>query len=121
MKRISINFWMIFDKNENGGDSPEQRPVSKEFLKNLQGLQTKVYIFADDGPPPAKIEGRAPEFQKEIILQAMRERLDAEDMPYSGVAIDRPYAEINLDRKITQHMNWEEVLLKKLNGKKAGG
>ena len=123
MKRISVCYWMIFTRNDEGivDDSPQpQPPVSKEFLKKIQGHQTKVYIYANEGPEPMRVEGREPEFQKEIILQAMKEQLDKEKIPYFGVAIDKPYAEINIDRKITEHKNWESVLVNKLQGKKRG-
>lgn len=118
MKRISVCYWMIFNRNDDGtaDDSPRpQPPVSKEFLKKLPGNQVKLYVYAnEDFSQPTKFEGRAPEFQKDIILLAMKERLNQDGIPFDDLTIEKPYAEININRNITQHKNWENVLLKKL-------
>lgn len=116
MKRVSVNFWMIFGKNENGGDesSPQPCPVSAEFLKKLQGKQVKLFVYANEGPEPAKVEGRVPEFQLEIVKSLMESRLDKAGVPYDEVSIERPFAEVHVNRNITQHENWESLLLNKL-------
>lgn len=116
MKRISVCYWMIFNRSDNGmaDDSPQPRPVSKEFLKKLPGNQVKLFVYANEGLEPVKFEGREPEFQKDIVLLAMKERLDQDGIPFDDLTIEKPYAEININRNITQHKNWENILLKKL-------
>jgi len=116
MKRVSINFWMIFDRNDDGvvESTPQPRPVSKDLLKKVRANQGKILIYANQDPEPARIEGREPEFQKEIIFQAMRERLDKAGIPFFEVAIDKPYAEININEKIIEHVGWEKILIDKL-------
>lgn len=120
MKTISIPFWSIFNRDNELIETPRPKPpVTKEFLEKVQGRQCKVHIYAH--PEPIKIEGKAPDFQIEIILAAMEERLKKESIPYDQVEISRPkYADIHLNSDITQMQGWQEVLLKKLNGKTGG-
>lgn len=121
MKTLSIPFWSIFNRDDELVETPRPRPpVTKEFLEKVQGTQSKIHIYAH--PEPVKIEGRAPDFQIEIIKAAMEERLKKEGIPYDEVMISRPkYADVHLNHEITEHRGWEDVLLKKLNGKKTGG
>ena len=119
MKTMSIPFWSIFNRHDELVETSQPKPpVSKKFLERVKGRQCRVHVYAHS--EPIKIEGRAPDFQIEIILAAMEERLKAEGIPYDEVMISRPkYAEIHLNRDITEMKGWEEVLLRKLNGKKA--
>ena len=124
MKRISVCYWMIFNRNDDGvaDDSPRpQPPVSKAFLKKLPGNQIKLYVYANEGPEPARVEGKEPEFQKDVVLLAMEERLNQGGIPFDEVYLEKPYAEICINRNVTQHKNWESVLFKKLGGKKSRG
>ena len=118
MKRISVCYWMIFNRNDDGmaDDSPRPRPpVSKEFLKKLPGNQVKLYVYAnEDVSQPAKFEGRAPEFQEDIVLLAMEERLNQDGIPFDEVYLEKPYAEININQNITRFKNWEKIVLEKL-------
>ena len=121
MKTLSIPFWSIFNRDDELVSTPQPKPpVTREFLKKVQGTQSKIHIYAH--PEAVKIEGRAPDFQIEIIKAAMEERLKNEKIPYDEVMISRPkYADVHLNSEITEMKGWEEVLLRKLNGKKTGG
>ena len=122
MKTLSIPFWSIFSRDDELvlERSQPKPPVTKEFLEKVKGTQSKIHIYAH--PEPIKIEGRAPDFQIEIILASMEERLKRESIPYDEVMISRPkYADVHLNSEITEMKGWEEVLLRKLEGKKAGG
>jgi len=115
-KKISANFWLIFRKNGDGQAveiSQSQPPISKDLLERIRETQAIIYIYAND-TASTQMEGKEPGFQKEIILSAMKERLDKEKMPYDELVMDRPYADVHLDRKIMEHTNWEEILINKL-------
>lgn len=119
-KKISVCFWSIFNRNDNQGienSSQPSPPVTKELLKKIEANQGNLYIYANEGPNKAEVEGREPEFQKGLVLAMMEERLNKEDMPYFEVAIERPYGDIHLNQRIFQHEGWEELLIKKLSGR----
>jgi predicted HAD superfamily phosphohydrolase YqeG len=61
MKVVSVNFWLIFDRdNEMVESSPQPRPVTKNFLEKVKGNQGKIVVCANDQEETAKIEGRQP-------------------------------------------------------------
>ena len=124
MKTVSVNFWLIFDRDNNGvvEGSPQPRPVTKDFLKRVKGNQGKIVVCANDHDETEKIEGRAPEYQEELIKSCMETRLEQSDMPFDSVVINRPrYSDFHISSDIVQHKGWEDVLLGKLKGKKTGG
>jgi predicted HAD superfamily phosphohydrolase YqeG len=61
MKVVSVNFWLIFDRdNEMVESSPQPHPVTKNFLEKVKGNQGKIVVCANDQEETAKIEGRQP-------------------------------------------------------------
>lgn len=120
-KKIGVYFWSIFDRYEGGEESPvtsEKNPRAKvrDFLSKAKNTEAEIIVYANDyTPQPARIEGRAPEFQKEIIKAAMEERMKNSDIPFDETTIDKPKdMDIDISHKVTEHKNWETVLLKKL-------
>jgi len=122
-KVVSVNFWLIFSRDSGVIENPPQPcPVTKSLLKRVKVNLGKIVICANDQEETAKIEGRQPECQEELIKSCMETRLEQSDMPYDSVVINRPrYSDFHISSDIVQHKGWEEVLLRKLNGKKAGG
>lgn len=122
MKTVAVNFWLIFNRDDEMVETPRpQPPVTKELLKKIHGTQSKIHVYAHQGPEPVRVEGRSPDFQIEIIKAAMEERLRKEEIPYDEVMIEKPkYADVHLNSEITEHVNWENVLLGKLMPGKTG-
>ena len=120
-KKIGVYFWSIFDRYEGGEEravTSEKNPRLKvrDFLKKAQGTEAEIVVYANDyTPQPARIEGREPEFQKEIIKAAMEEKMKQSEIPFDETAINKPKdMDIDINHKVTEHKNWESVLLKKL-------
>lgn len=119
MKTVSVNFWLIFDRNNNGVVEGSPLPVTKDLLERVKGTQGKIVVCANDYDKPAEIEGRAPEFQEDLIKACMSERLKKSEIPFDDVVINRPrYSDFHINREVTEFKDWEKVLLKKLRGKK---
>jgi len=117
-KKISIHFWSIFNRYEEAKESPSspQKRVTKDLLEKIDNAGAKVVVYSDNYPH-SKIEGEGPvpSFQKELIKAAMEERMKQSDMPYDEVVIDKPKdVDLDIDYEITEHKNWEKVLLDKL-------
>jgi len=122
-KKIGVHFWSIFDRYEKATEVPDSsgkddKAKVKDFLKKVKDTEAEIVVYADDFTPhPRRIEGREPEFQKEIIMAAMEERMKNSDIPFDETAINKPKdIDISIDYKVTEHKNWESVLLKKLKG-----
>ena len=123
-KKIGVYFWSIFDRYERKAtevsDSPERNDKAKvrDFLKKAKDTEAEIVVYAEDfSPSPSRIEGRAPEFQKEMIKAAMEERMKQSEIPFNETAINKPKdVDISIDYKVTEPKNWESVLLKKLKG-----
>lgn len=121
-KKVGVHFWSIFDRYEDSkirdGESPGQEKKSKvkDFLKKAKDTEAEIIVYADDyTPSPSRIEGRVPEFQKEIIKAAMEERMKQGDIPFDETTISKPKdTDIDISYKVTEHKNWESVLLDKL-------
>ena len=122
-KKIGVYFWSIFDRYEKATEVPDSsgrddKAKVKDFLKKAADTEAEIVVYANDfTPQPARIEGREPEFQKEIIMAAMEERMKNSDIPFDETVVNKPKdTDIDISYKVTEHQNWETVLLKKLKG-----
>ncbi len=122
-KKISVHFWSLFDMYER--DQPtskavkeesEDRTKVKDFLGKISDTENKTIIYAKEDMGPS-VEGRSPEFQKEIIRACMEEKMKGSNIPFDEVVFAKPKdTDIDINYGVTQHKNWEDVLLKKLKG-----
>lgn len=122
-KKISIHFWSLFDRY--GEDQPAATGVKKEkddktkvkdFLGKISSTENKTVIYANDDMG-VRVEGREPDFQKEIIKACIEEKMKNSDIPFDEVVFDKPKdTDIDISYRVTEHKNWESVLLDKLKG-----
>ena len=120
-KKISVHFWSLF--NQYGEDAPKSpgakeessdRTKVRDFLGKVSDTENKTIIYAKDDMGPS-VEGRDPEFQKEIVKACMEEKMKNSDIPFDEVVFNKPKdTDIDINYGVTQHENWESVLLKKL-------
>ena len=120
-KKISVHFWSLFDRY--GEEQPtssgvkkesEDRTKVKDFLGKISGTEDKTVIYAKDDMSPS-VEGRNPEFQKEIVKACMEEKMKNSDIPFDEVVFNKPKdTDIDINYGVTEYKNWETVLLKKL-------
>lgn len=120
-KKVGVYFWSIFNRYEKATEIPDsprkdEKTKVRDFLKKVGDTEAEIIVYANDyTPSPARIEGKEPEFQKEIIKLAMEERMKNSDIPFDETTIDKPKdTDIDISYKVTEHKNWESVLLKKL-------
>lgn len=120
-KKISVHFWSLFDRY--GEDAPttkgpkeedSNRTKVKDFLGKISATENKTVVYANDDMG-ARVEGREPDFQKEIIKACMEEKMKNSDIPFDEVVFNKPKdTDIDISYGVTEHKNWESVLLKKL-------
>lgn len=120
-KKISVHFWSLFD--QYGEDKPttsgakeedSNRTKVKDFLGKISATENKTVVYANHDMD-ARVEGREPDFQKEIIKACMEEKMKNSDIPFDEVVFNKPKdTDIDISYKVTEHKNWESVLLKKL-------
>ena len=122
-KKISVHFWSLFD--QYGEDKPQSpgakeedsnRTKVKDFLGKISDTENKTIIYAKDDLGP-RVEGRNPEFQMEVVKACMEEKMKNSDIPFDEVVFNKPKdTDIDINYGVTEHKNWESVLLKKLKG-----
>ncbi len=119
-KKISVHFWSLFD--QYGEDQPKatekeedkNRTKVKDFLGKISDTENKTIVYANDDMG-VRVEGREPDFQKEIIRACMEEKMKNSDIPFDEVVFNKPKdIDIDISYKVTEHKNWETVLLDKL-------
>ena len=119
-KKISVHFWSLFDRY--GEDAPKtegkeedgDRIKVKDFLEKISPTENKTIVYANNDMG-VRVEGKEPEFQKEIIRACMEEKMKNSDIPFDEVVFDKPKdTDIDISYKVTEHKNWETVLLDKL-------
>ena len=122
-KKISVHFWSLFDRYDEdkpttSGEKEEDktRVKVKDFLEKISPTENKTVVYANYDMD-ARVEGKEPEFQKEIIRACMEEKMKNGDIPFDEVVFSKPKdTDIDISYKVTEHKNWESVLLKKLKG-----
>jgi len=124
-KKIGVHFWSIFNRysgsevvEKSPGDSEkDERTKVRDFLKKVEDTEAEIIVYANEYDSPARIEGKEPEFQKEIIKAAMEERMKQDKVSFDKTTVDKPKdIDIDISYKITEHKNWENILLDKLKG-----
>lgn len=124
-KKIGVCYWSIFNRysgsevaEKSPGDSEkDERTKVRDFLKKVKDTEAEIIVYANEYDTPARIEGKEPEFQKEIIKAAMEERMKQDKVPFDKTTVDKPKdIDIEISYKITEHENWENILLDKLKG-----
>ena len=122
-KKISIHFWSLFDMYDEGQPTSSQvkeenknRTKVKDFLEKISDTENKTIIYAKDDMGPS-VEGRNPEFQREIVKACMEEKMKNSGIPFDEVVFNKPKdTDIDINYGVTQYKNWEPILLKKLKG-----
>lgn len=118
-KKVAINFWSIFNRYEGNkeGIAVKEKKVSKELLNKIKSTKNKIIIYENAYPTPSDSEGgrKEPEFQEMIVEAIMQDRLEKAEMPFDEVSSIKPKdIDIEIDYQITEHKNWEKVLIEKL-------
>jgi len=122
-KKISVHFWSLFNRYED--DQPaspgsrnedKNRTKVKDLLEKISDTENKTVVYANDDMG-ARVEGREPDFQKEVVRACMEEKMKNSDIPFDEVVFNKPKdTDIDINYGVTEHKNWESVLLKKLKG-----
>jgi len=115
-KKVSINFWSIFDRYKESKESPVRaKRVSKDLLEKIDKTGSKIVVYMDSSVIRPNGDEVEPKFQDMLIKAIMKARLEKNNMPFDEVVIDKPKdTDIEIDYKITEHENWESVLIDKL-------
>jgi len=122
-KKISVHFWSLFDrygedmpKSPGSKEEDSNRTKVKDFLGKISDTENKTIVYANDDMG-ARVEGREPDFQKEVVRACMEEKMKNSDIPFDEVVFNKPKdTDIDINYGVTEHKNWESVLLKKLKG-----
>ena len=121
-KKISVHFWSLFDRygedapRVEGKEEDSNRTKVKDFLGKISDTENKTVVYANNDMG-VRVEGKEPEFQKEIIRACMEEKMKNSDIPFNEVVFNKPKdTDIDISYEVTEHKNWETVLLKKLKG-----